>query len=194
MSSNTIAAQVDTASRPGHRSSDGSTASDRTPTECHRLATFAGSVVLLCPTSNTLRRVSSGFSVEIMGLRVTDPGPDACVVTVTGEIDVVTAPELADCLTTQLAGSQVVVVDLDGVRFLGSAGVAVLFEANELATRQGRDLQLVSHSRTANLALEVTGLGTCFTFADTVPDALSRSSEGPYRHERGPLRTMVSNA
>jgi anti-sigma B factor antagonist len=119
--------------------------------------------------------VSSGFSVDIdiMGLQVTDYGADACVVTVTGEIDVVTAPDLADCLTAQLAGSQVVVVDLDGVRFLGSAGVAVLFEANELATRQGRDLQLVSHSRTANQVLKITGLATCFTFADTVPDALS---------------------
>jgi anti-sigma B factor antagonist len=117
--------------------------------------------------------VSSGFSVDIMGLQVTGDGPDSRVVTVTGEIDVVTAPDLADCLTTQLAGSQVVVVDLDGVRFLGSAGVAVLFEANELATRQGRDLQLVSHSRAANLALKVTGLGTCFTFANSVPDALN---------------------
>ncbi|HEX6402213.1 MAG TPA: STAS domain-containing protein [Pseudonocardiaceae bacterium] len=119
--------------------------------------------------------MSSGFSVniDIMDLQVTDYGPDACVVTVTGEIDVVTAPDLADCLTAQLAGSQVVVVDLDGVRFLGSAGVAALFEANELATRRDRDLQLVSHSRTANLALQVTGLSTCFTFAESVPAALN---------------------
>ncbi|HJT05228.1 MAG TPA: STAS domain-containing protein [Pseudonocardiaceae bacterium] len=117
--------------------------------------------------------MSAGFSVDIMDLQVTDHGPDTRVVTVTGEIDVVTAPDLADCLTTQLAGSRVVVVDLDGVRFLGSAGVAVLFEVNELATRQGRNLRLVSHSRTANLALKVTGLGTWFTFANSVPDALS---------------------
>lgn len=151
----------------------GSAGSDRTPTECHRLATMARSVVSLCRIRNTVRTVSSGFAVNIMGLQVTDYGPDARVVTVTGEVDVVTAPDLADCLTMQLAGSQVVVVDLDGVRFLGSAGVAVLFEANELATRQGRDLQLVSHSRTANQVLKITGLVTCFTFADTVPDALS---------------------
>jgi anti-anti-sigma factor len=134
---------------------------------------MARSVVSLCRIRNTVRTVSSGFAVDIMGLQVTDYGPDARVVTVTGEVDVVTAPDLADCLTMQLAGSQIVVVDLDGVRFLGSAGVAVLFEANELATRQGRDLQLVSHSRTANQALKITGLVTCFTFADTVPDALS---------------------
>jgi anti-sigma B factor antagonist len=176
MSSSTIAAQANTANRC--RATEAATASadsDRTPTECHRLATITGSVVSLCRIRNTVRSVSSGFSVDIdiMGLQVTDYGADACVVTVTGEIDVVTAPDLADCLTAQLAGSQVVVVDLDGVRFLGSAGVAVLFEANELATRRGRDLQLVSHSRTANLALQVTGLGTCFTFAESVPDALN---------------------
>jgi anti-sigma B factor antagonist len=175
MSSSTIAAQANTPTAPGRRAATGSADSDRTPTECHRLATIAGSVVSMCRIRNTVRSVSSGFSVDIdiMDLQVTDHGPDARVVTVTGEIDVVTAPDLADCLTAQLAGSRVVVVDLDGVRFLGSAGVAVLFEANELATHQGRDLQLVSHSRTANLALQVTGLGTCFTFAESVPDALN---------------------
>jgi len=47
-----------------------------------------------------------------------------------------------------------VVVDLDGVRFMGSAGLSVLFDANELATREDRDLRLVCNSRTANLALE----------------------------------------
>lgn len=176
MSSSTIAAQANTANRC--RATEAVTASadsDRTPTGCHRSATITGSMVSLCRIRNTVRSVSSGFSVniDIMDLQVTDYGPDACVVTVTGEIDVVTAPDLADCLTAQLAGSQVVVVDLDGVRFLGSAGVAALFEANELATRRDRDLQLVSHSRTANLALQVTGLSTCFTFAESVPAALN---------------------
>jgi anti-anti-sigma factor len=117
--------------------------------------------------------VTSAFSVDIMGLEVTERAQAARVVTVTGEVDVVTAPDLADCLTTQLAAAQVVVVDLDGVRFLGSAGVAVLFEANELATRRGCELRLVSPSRTAKLALTVTGLGSCFTFADSVPTALN---------------------
>jgi anti-sigma B factor antagonist len=121
----------------------------------------------------TVRMVSSTFSVEIMGLQVAEHGPDTSVVTVTGEVDVVTAPDLADCLTTQLTARQVVVVDLDGVRFLGSAGLSVLFEANEFATHRGRNLRLVSHSRAANLALMVTGLTSCFAFAESVPDALS---------------------
>jgi anti-sigma B factor antagonist len=120
--------------------------------------------------------VSTTFpSVEIMGLQVAEHGPDARVVSVTGEVDVVTAPHLADCLTAQLTAAKIVVVDLDGVRFLGSAGLSVLFEASEFATRQGRDLRLVSHSRAAKLAFTVTGLIPCFSFADSVPDALSNA-------------------
>ncbi len=115
--------------------------------------------------------VSSEFPADI-GLEVTEHGPDARVVTVMGEVDALTAPELAAFLTAQLTVAQVVVVDLDGVRFLGSAGLSVLFEANELATREDRDLRLVCNSRTANLALEATGLREHFTFADNVPDAL----------------------
>jgi anti-sigma B factor antagonist len=91
----------------------------------------------------------------------------------TGEVDTVTAPELAACLIAQLAAVQAVVVNLDGVRFLASAGLTVLFEANEHATQEGRDLRLVCNSRTANLALEATGLRKHLPFADNVPDALT---------------------
>ncbi len=113
------------------------------------------------------------LSSDILGLEVAEHGPDARVVTVVGEIDALAAPELAAFLTAQLVVAPVVVVNLDGVRFLASAGLTVLFEANELATQQGRDLRLVCHSRTANLALEATGLRKHLPFADNVPDALT---------------------
>jgi anti-sigma B factor antagonist len=122
-----------------------------------------------------VRGVSSNFSADILGLQVAEHGPDARVVTVAGEIDALTAPELAAFLTAQLTVAQVVVVHLDGVRFLGSAGLSALFEANELATQEDRDLRLVCNSRAANLALEATGLGKHFTFADNVPNALKYS-------------------
>jgi anti-sigma B factor antagonist len=66
-------------------------------------------------------------------------------------------------------------VDLDGVEFLGSAGLSALFEANELAARERCALRLVCHSRIANRALEATELREHFTFAETVPDALQNS-------------------
>jgi anti-sigma B factor antagonist len=74
-------------------------------------------------------RVDSDFPADIMGLQVVKHGVDARVVTVTGEVDTLTAPKLALVLNEQLSTARVVVVDLDGVEFLGSAGLSALFEA-----------------------------------------------------------------
>jgi anti-anti-sigma factor len=60
------------------------------------------------------------------------------------------------------------------VRFLSSAGLRALFEANEFASREGRDLRLVCHSHTANWALEITGLREHFTFTDDAPRGTTR--------------------
>jgi anti-anti-sigma factor len=116
--------------------------------------------------------VSSNFPADLLELQVAESGPDARVVTVVGEIDALTAPKLAAVLSAQLAVAQVVVVDLDGVQFLASVGITVLFEANELAAHEDRALRLVYNSQIANLALEATGLREYFTVADSVPDAL----------------------
>jgi anti-sigma B factor antagonist len=115
------------------------------------------------------------LSSDILDLQVAEHGPDLRVVTVMGEIDALTAPELAGFVTVQLIGAQVVVVDLDGVRFLSSAGLRALFEANDFAARQGCDLRLVCHSLAVNWALEATGLREHFTFTDNVP----RGASGP---------------
>ncbi len=123
-----------------------------------------------------VRRVDNDFPADIIGLQVAEHGADARVVTVTGEIDTLTAPKLASFLNEQLFAAQVVVVDLDGVEFLGSAGLSALFEANELANRERRALRMVCHSRIANRALEATELRSQFTFADTVPEALKHST------------------
>ena len=114
------------------------------------------------------------LSSDILDLQVAEHGPDARVVTVVGEIDALTAPELAAFLTAQLVIAPVVVVNLDGVRFLSSAGLRALFEANEFARREDRALRLVCHSQTAKWALEITGLWECFTFIDSVPIALGQ--------------------
>jgi anti-sigma B factor antagonist len=144
--------------------------------------------------------VSSHFPSGI-GVRVAEHGLDARVVTVVGQIDTPTALELATSLIAQLTVARVVVVDLDDVIFLGSAGLSALFEADELATQQDHSLRLVCNSRSANWALVAAGLQDCFTFADSVPDALkdSRSMQGAFeagvarrhhrnRSRRSPLR------
>ncbi len=120
----------------------------------------------------TLNRAGP-LSSDILGLDAAQHGPDARVVTVVGEIDAPTAPDLAAFLTAQLVVVQLVVVDLDGVRFLGSAGLSGLVEVNEFATREDRDLRLVCSSQTINWALDAVGLRERFTFADNVADALN---------------------
>ena len=112
---------------------------------------------------------------DVLDLHVTEHGTDARVVTVGGEIDTLTAPELAVFVIAQLVAVPLVVLDLDGVQFLGSAGLSVLVKANKLAAQQGRRLRLVCHSGMVNRALDVTGLRDQFTFADTVSAALQDS-------------------
>jgi anti-sigma B factor antagonist len=135
------------------------------------MSTAAG--MLPCDLRYTLGRMSSAYPADIVGLQMAEHGSDTRVVTVTGEVDALTAPRLAAFLHAHLAVARVVVVNLDGVQFLASAGLRVLFEVNELATEQNRHLLLVCNSPTANRTLETTGLREHFTFADSVPDALN---------------------
>ncbi|MDQ3824945.1 MAG: STAS domain-containing protein [Actinomycetota bacterium] len=108
-----------------------------------------------------------------IGLRVAEHRPEARVVTLVGDIDTPTALELANTFNTQLIAARVVVVDLDGVSFLGSAALSTLFQANELATQQRRAVRLVCNSPIASRALAAAGLREYFTFADSVPSALT---------------------
>jgi anti-sigma B factor antagonist len=88
--------------------------------------------------------VDTDLPVDAIGLRVTQHGAEARVVTVTGDVDTVTASKLASVLTEQLSAVRVVVVDLDGVEFISSAGLSVLFEAYEQAVREHRMLRLIA--------------------------------------------------
>ena len=133
----------------------------------------SGHHVLLCALRYIVRNMNSAFPADILNLQVAEHGTDARVVTVTGEVDALTAPRLADVLTAQLAVARIVVANLDGVQFMSSAGLRVLFEIDELATKQDRCLRLVSNSPTVALVLETSGLRDQFTVADNVPDALN---------------------
>jgi anti-sigma B factor antagonist len=111
---------------------------------------------------------------DILDVQVAEHGPDTRIVTVTGELDALTAPALAAVLTETVAAAQAVVVNLDGVQYLASAGLQVLIEADQLAAEQGGNLWLVCHSPGANRVLDGSGLREHFVFADSVALALSQ--------------------
>jgi anti-sigma B factor antagonist len=88
-------------------------------------------------------------------------------VTVVGEVDTFTAPVLRSTLDSQLEQApRELVIDLSGVQFLGSAGLAVLVETQKSARAKEVSLRLIATTRAVTRPLEVTGLIDLFTIAD----------------------------
>jgi anti-sigma B factor antagonist len=87
---------------------------------------------------------------------------------VSGEIDLYTAPRLHGELVTALAGGEPVrlVVDMSGVEFCDSTGMNVLLAAHRRARENGGDLELASPRPAIRKILQVTGLETVFTVLD----------------------------
>jgi anti-sigma B factor antagonist len=96
----------------------------------------------------------------------------ACVVAVTGEIDLATTPLLRAALSAALEGAgpgPVVVLDLSGVVFIASIGLAAIVQAHRVASGHGRVLRLVvDRSRPAvTEPLAATGIrGLVDTYED----------------------------
>jgi anti-sigma B factor antagonist len=100
----------------------------------------------------------------------------AVVLTVTGEIDLNTAPELQDAILAGIAeaGSGLCVVDLTKVDFLGSAGLAALLEATAHAQGKPKPLRIVvDANRPVIRPIEVTGLDQVLALFHTVEEALA---------------------
>lgn len=110
---------------------------------------------------------------EIIRFDVVDHGPEVRVLHIVGELDTLTSPVLARQIAEQQAAVSRLVVDLSDVSFLGSAGLAVLVQAKDVADNSDGQLLVVPGSRTARRALEATGLLNLFTVADDVPGALA---------------------
>jgi anti-sigma B factor antagonist len=89
-------------------------------------------------------------------------------VTVVGEVDTFTAPVLRSTLDSQLElQPRELVIDLSGVQFLGSAGLAVLVETQKASRSREVALRLIASTRAVTRPLEVTGLIDLFTIADS---------------------------
>lgn len=112
-----------------------------------------------------------GSDPEGLAIRSTRTA-DACVLTVTGDVDATTAPALQECLLRSLDHPDVVEVQLDlrGVTFLDSAGLTTLVVAHRAAQAAGRELRLrCGGSRAVLRPLEITGLLTVLTVTDRPP-------------------------
>jgi anti-sigma B factor antagonist len=111
---------------------------------------------------------------DSISIQLEEPTPGAALLRVTGEVDMLTSSALRTAIADALgAGRERLVVDLDGVEFLGTSGLAALVEARSEAERLDTELWLVCSSRRILRPLEIAGLVDLFRIADTRSAALS---------------------
>jgi anti-sigma B factor antagonist len=114
-------------------------------------------------------RASAGRESAVTGV---DRRDEAVVLSLAGELDLYNAEEVRGALLDACAGEpDVLVVDLEEVRFIDSTALGVLIEArSRMSDRSG--FRLAAPGLETRRALEVSGLDRHFVVHDTVADAL----------------------
>ena len=109
------------------------------------------------------------------GLQITEERrEDALVLALKGELDLRTAPRLRVHLAELLHRGDVdVVLDLEGVEFIDSTGLAAMLNALRRLTRAGRRLLLVCPEGPVLRILRLTRLDSTFSVHAYVEDALA---------------------
>jgi anti-sigma B factor antagonist len=96
------------------------------------------------------------------------------VLRATGEIDMTTAPVLAEEFEQAIAGEPaMVVIDLSDITFFGSAGIAALLDAREQCVSVGCTLRVVTTSRPVLRSLEIAGVLGLLPVYSTLAEATS---------------------
>jgi anti-anti-sigma factor len=93
--------------------------------------------------------------------------------TLRGELDLATAPELEQLVNARLDAGQEVVVDLRGLQFMDSSGIRVLVAAHARAARTGGRLVVVRPEAGSAVAkiVEVSGLDGELNIVDDPAEA-----------------------
>lgn len=110
---------------------------------------------------------------HLIGVDVVAHPTGVAVVRVTGEVDMATAPVFRQAVDERIAGQESFVVDMDGVDFLSSAGLAVLVDTREKTAQHELKWAVVAARPTVIRPLEITGLLGMLPIHPTVDDALA---------------------
>jgi anti-sigma B factor antagonist len=105
-------------------------------------------------------------------IRPTFAAGDAIVLTVVGEVDMTTAPALAQALDGLPRTTSRVVVDLTGVTFLDSSGLSVLARAQKDLAANDTPLSVVAPPSSAvRRVIEITQLDGTLSLLESLDDA-----------------------
>jgi anti-sigma B factor antagonist len=112
---------------------------------------------------------SGGRESAVAGV---DRRDGAVIVSLAGELDLYNAEEVRSALLDACAAEpELLVIDLEEVRFIDSTALGVLIEArSRMADRKG--FRLAAPGLETRRALEVSGLDRHFLVHETVPEAL----------------------
>ncbi len=107
-------------------------------------------------------------------------GRDTHVVSVTGEVDLFTAPEFRQRVSAPIeAGVETVVVDLTATTFIDSSSLGVLIGAHrQLEQRDGR-LTVVCDNPAIVKTFKITGLDGVLALVPTMTDAVGEDAADP---------------
>lgn len=120
------------------------------------------------------RPADGGEDQVLLGVRTAAPGQ--VVVTAAGEVDMLTSPRVRATVLEQIeGGAELVVLDLEGVTFLGTSGLAVLIELREAAHAAGVEFRLACTARRVLRPLTIAGLLPLFDIHETLADALAET-------------------
>ena len=106
-----------------------------------------------------------GLTVEIRH----EPGH--VLVTVAGEVDIATVPQLRERVAALAASGQPLIVDLDRVTFIDAAGLGVLASAASRAAQRGASLHAVCARHHVRWLFAITGLDRQIPLARTMTEA-----------------------
>jgi len=96
----------------------------------------------------------------------------ACLLTVSGEIDVYTSPVLKSYIVSALDdGCGDLVVDLEGVAFIDSSGLGVLVSGLRRVKEHGGSMRLVCTRENILKIFRITGLDKVFPVFTTASEA-----------------------
>ena len=104
-------------------------------------------------------------SLDADGAVTLERDPEGVTVRVVGELDLSTVPELERALNRlTVAQDERLLLDLDGVEFIDSTGLAAVIRAQDSADRNGHRLTVRYSSTQVDRLFELTGMFEKFTF------------------------------
>lgn len=144
---------------------------------------YAGAVRATGDTRNATRVTREGGDRRMRLVMEQDSLDEAVVVRIEGAIDSSNAEELAGVLTAAVATAsghpaRLLVIDLKGVSFFGSAGLNAVFDCHEKGAANAVAVRLVASQPEVVRPIEVTKLDAVLQLYPALADAV-RPQSGP---------------